>query len=77
MELQVVVDLVGGAILAVIGWFARQLFQAVENLRRDVHDLEVDLPRNYVRKEEFSDTMKEIRNMVEKIYDKLDHKADK
>jgi len=35
------------------------------------------LPTNYVAKTDFNDTMREIRSMFEKIFDKLDNKADK
>lgn len=77
MDLQTILNLTGAAILAIMGWFARQLYDAVENLREDLHQIEVDMPRSYVSKADFSDTMKEIRGIVEKIYDKLDNKADK
>jgi len=77
MDWQHVIDMVGGAVLAVIGWFCRQLWDAVKELRKDIHTLEISLPIYYVRKDEFSESMKEIKAMLEKIFDKLDGKADK
>jgi hypothetical protein len=77
MEWQHVIDLVGGAVIAVIGWFSRQLWDAVAELRRDVHSIEISLPMYYVRRDEFSENVKEIKSMLEKIFDKLDGKADK
>ena len=77
MDVQTTINLVGGAILAVIGWFARQLYQSVKDLQADIRKIEVSLPTNYVAKTDFNDTMREIRNMFEKIFDKLDNKADK
>jgi len=74
---QTIINLAGGATLTALGWFARQLWEAVQELRRDVHQIEVDLPRNYVRKDEFTDTMKRIESIVERIFDKLDGKVDK
>jgi len=74
---QTTINLVGGAILAVIGWFARQLYQSVKDLQADIRKIEVSLPTNYVAKTDFNDTMREIRSMFEKIFDKLDNKADK
>jgi len=77
MDVQTTINLVGGAILAVIGWFARQLYQSVKDLQADIRKIEVSLPTNYVAKADFNDTMREIRSMFEKIFDKLDNKADK
>ena len=77
MDVQTTINLVGGAILAVIGWFARQLYQSVKDLQTDIRKIEVSLPTSYVAKSDFNDTMREIRNMFEKIFDKLDNKADK
>lgn len=65
----------------VAGWLGRTLWDAVENLKRDVHQIEVDLPSHYVRREEFSDALREIRDICKQIFDKLDslekRKADK
>lgn len=64
-------------IIGLLGWFGRQLWEASTQLRKDIHEIEVALPTNYVSKNEFTDTMKRIEAMIEKIYDKLDGKADK
>ena len=63
--------------MAGLGWFARQLWDAVSELRRDLHKIEVDLPTNYVQKNEYAETMKRIEIMFERIFDKLEAKADK
>ena len=44
LETQTLVDLALGSVLAVIGWFARQLWDAVKRLQEDIHKIEVDLP---------------------------------
>jgi hypothetical protein len=72
MDVQTIVNVVGGATLAVIGWLARQLWDAVRQLREDLHKIEVDLPSNYVRRDEFGDAMKEIRELCRLIFDKID-----
>lgn len=68
--------LILGAV-ASVGWFARQIWDAVQELKQDVHDIEVDLPKSYVSKDDFSKTLKHIEDMFQRIYDKLDAKADK
>ena len=81
LETQTLVDLALGSVLAVIGWFARQLWDAVKRLQEDIHKIEVDLPTNYVKREEFSDSLKEIKDLCRQIFDKVDslekRKADK
>ena len=59
------------------GWFAKQIWDAVQELKRDVHEIEVDLPRSYVSKNDFHETMRHIEDMFQRIYDKLDGKVDK
>jgi len=59
------------------GWFARELWGAVKELRRDLHDLEIDLPKSYVSKLDMDKRMDHIETMFQRIYDKLDGKADK
>ena len=77
MDLQAIINVAGGAALAAIGWFARQLWEAVQRLQRDLHEVEVSLPTSYVSKNDFNTTMKHIEDMFQRIYDKLDEKADK
>jgi hypothetical protein len=77
LDAQTLINVALAAVLATLGWFARQVWDAVKALQRDVHALEVDLPTTYVSKTEFSDTMKRIENMLQRISDKMDDKADK
>jgi len=77
MDAQTAINLVGGSILAIVGWVARQLYQSIRDLQRDIKGIEVSLPTNYVQKTEFNSSLKEIKEMLNKIFDKLDDKADK
>jgi hypothetical protein len=77
VDAQTTINLVGGAILAILGWFARTLWDAVKELQTDLHQLEVDLPTTYVTKDDFKEVMARIEDMFERIYDKLDEKQDK
>jgi hypothetical protein len=77
MDLQHVLNFAIGAVLAALGWFARQLWDAVAALRDDIRTLERDLPVYYVRKDDFVDAMRRVEDMLGKIFDKLDGKVDK
>lgn len=74
---QSVINLIGGAILAGIGWFARQIWEAVKELRSDLHELEVNLPSHYVKRVDYAADLVEIKSLLQKIFDKLDQKMDK
>ena len=72
MDTQTLINLALGALLALVGWLARQLWEAVERLKADLHHIEVDLPSNYVKREEFSESLKEIKDLCRQIFDKVD-----
>ena len=74
---QTLIDIVGGAILTVAGWFLRELWGAVKELQRDLNKMEANMPKEYVLKVDLDQRMKHIEDMFQRIYDKLDNKADK
>jgi len=76
-EWQPVINLALGTIIAAIGWFARQVWDSVQDLKKDLKQIEVDLPTHYVRKDDLAEAMKRIERMFERIFEKLDEKADK
>ena len=62
---------------ASIGWLARELWTAVKDLKEDLTKLSVDLPKNYVARDDYRSDLKEIKDMLCKIFDRLENKADK
>jgi hypothetical protein len=77
MEPQTIINITGGLVLSVVGWLARELWGAVKDLRDDLHKIEVDLPKTYVPRADLDARMKRIEDMLQRIDDKLDAKADK
>ncbi len=81
MDTQSIINLGAGTFLAILGWLARQLWDAMKELRSSVHKIEIDLPKHYIRREEFSDGLREIKDICDKIFDRIDkmeqRKADK
>ena len=65
---------IGGGIL---GWFARELYTAVNRLREDMQKLEVKLSSEYVRYDRLQDALKPILSGIEEIKQALTHKVDK
>jgi hypothetical protein len=77
MDTQSIMNLVSVAAIGSGGWFAREIWGAVKELRKDLHEIEVDLPKSYVSKGDIDKRMDHIETMFQRIYDKLDGKADK
>jgi hypothetical protein len=77
MDNQSIINMALGTILLIAGWFARELWVAVKDLKNDLHDLEIILPNEYVKRDEYMDTMREVKDMLYKIFERLDNKADR
>jgi hypothetical protein len=77
LDHQSLINIGGGLILAGIGWWARVIWDSVQKLKEDLHEIEVDLPKTYVSKNDLDKRMQHIEDMFQRIYDKLDGKADK
>lgn len=70
-------NLVGGIALSVLGWFAREMWAAMADLKDDLSKLREDLPKTYVPKDEYRDDVRHMNDMLGKIFDKLDKKVDR
>jgi hypothetical protein len=77
MDSQSLINTGLGAVCTVTGWFARELWTAVKELKSDLAKLREDLPRTYVARDDYRADMREIKDMLGKIFDRLDGKADK
>ena len=84
MDWQIIINIGAGSLIAVGGWFARQLWDAVKELKRDINKLELHLSENYVKKsdvESFRTDMDKrfdrIEVILNKLFDKIEAKADK
>jgi len=77
MDLQTLLNVGLGLASSVTGWFARELWSAVKELKNDLAKLREDLPKEYVVKDDYREDIRELKKMVEKIFDKLDNKTDK
>ena len=57
--------------------FARELWTAVKELKSDLSKLREELPRTYVVRDDYKTDIREIKEMLTKLFDRLDNKADK
>ena len=77
MDAQTIINIATGAALSVMGWFARELWGAVKSLQKELHDMERLMSTHYVTREDYRSDMKDVKEMLGKIFDKLDNKVDK
>jgi Zn-dependent M32 family carboxypeptidase len=77
MDWQHLINIGAGATLGVMGWFARQLWDAVQNLKDDMSRLELHLSNNYMKAQDIRQMFNRIEVQLDKILDKVDQKADK
>ena len=59
------------------GWFAREMWNAVKELKSDLSKLREELPKEYVARDDYRSDIRELKEMLSKIFDKMDNKVDK
>lgn len=77
MDYQTIINIGAGAILAAVGWFVRIMWEANKELRDDLAKLKDHMADKYMRRDDFREFAREIRELLLSISDKLDKKADK
>jgi len=55
------------------GWILNNIHKSIDKLDTDVRAM----PHMYVSREDYKDDMHDIKDMLAKIFDKLDNKQDK
>ena len=68
-----VLSLASGA----LGWFARELWAAVNALEIDISNSRAKLPRAYLARDDHREDIRELKDMLGKIFDRISGKADK
>ena len=75
--MNLIINIVLGVALSVGGWFVRQMWDAVQNLKSDIQRIEVELPTSYVRKSDLDARLDKLELLLDRIFEKLDTKVDK
>ena len=77
MEPQIIFNLMSGGLLVGVGWWCREIWDSVKSLKDDVQRMEVDFSKNYVSRSEINGRLDKIDQVLGRIFDKLENKADK
>jgi|DEB0MinimDraft_6_1074348.scaffolds.fasta_scaffold151974_2 hypothetical protein len=77
MEMQELYNVGIAAAVAGVSWFIRTMYDTVQRLKNELHQVELRINDHYVRRDDYREDMQEIKNILHAIFDKLDGKADK
>ena len=77
IDVQGIINILLGSFITLLCWLAMEMWNAVKELKSDLGKLREDLPRTYVLKEDYRRDIYEIKEMLGKIFDKLDGKVDR
>lgn len=77
MENQPLFNLIITVSGAIGGWMLKVIWDAIRDLKSDISNLNKEMHQDFVRRDDFSDAVKRIEYMCERIFDKLDSKVDK
>ena len=73
MEYQLLFNAAVGLAAFFGGWVLNNITKAIERLDTDVRNM----PHNYLGKDDYRNDIREIKEMLGKIFDRLETKADK
>ena len=77
METQTILNALGGMVSVALGWFASELWGAVKELKVDLAKLREQLPEKYILKDDFKDGIRELKELLLALAEKIDNKQDK
>ena len=64
-------------VVAIAGFLGVFVFYQVMQRIQKLEDAEKNLPKEYVQKDDYRNDIKEVKDILKQIFDKLDGKADK
>lgn len=73
MDPQALFNFVSGIVLSALAWGAKELWSAFKEMRKDIHQIEIDLPTHYLRRDEFQEGIRQIREDLQIVFKKLDN----
>lgn len=72
MDTQSLLNLTFSSAGLILGWFLRELWAAVKDLKMDLAKLREELPKEYVAKDDYRQDVKELKDMIAKLFDILE-----
>ena len=57
---------------SVFGWVLRMLWTASQELKADLAKLREELPKDYIAKDDYRQDVKELKDMIGKLFDLME-----
>jgi hypothetical protein len=77
MDYQLLFNIAFSFILFLVGWFVRIAYDAANAMKNDLMALERELHSSFVRREDYKEDIREIKDLLLSIQDRINNKADK
>ena len=77
MDYQLLFNIAFSFIVFLIGWFVRIAYDAANAMKNDLMSLERELHSSFVRREDYKEDIREIKDLLLSIQDRINNKADK
>jgi len=74
---QTFLNFVFGGFMALLGWLGKTIWDAVQELKQDVKEIEINLPKDYISKHDYKEDIREIKEMLKQLFEHLSTKVDK
>ena len=74
---QTLINALFGVGATALGWTIKSIYDALNALKDDVKDIEREMRTDFVRKDDYKDDIKELKEMLNAIFKRLEGKADK
>lgn len=71
METQDFLNLLLGAACTGLGWFAKTIYEAVQEIRRDLSSLHIEVARDYVPVARFDEAVTTIHAKLDRVLERL------
>lgn len=59
------------------GWVLKTIWDSIRDLKDEIRSLSFEVHQDFARRDDFKEAIKEVKDMLVRIFDKLDDKADK
>jgi hypothetical protein len=69
---QTIINWVFAGAGAAFGWVLKVVWDAIQDLKKDIRQIERDLPEVYVRRDDFKDAVKELKDDMRAGFSSVD-----
>lgn len=77
MDYQLLFNVAFSFILFLVGWFVRIAYDAANAMKSDLMTLERELHSSFVRREDYKEDIREIKDLLLSIQERMNTKVDK